>query len=451
MKRLVRIVVFLIVLVLPVTVSGGIGGMLKMNEMMGDIENRPEGFTSDMITPSEYDPDKPTVGVVLGSDNSEILDVLIPYELFSATGKYNVYTVSPTNNLTTLSGGLDIIPHYSFEELNELVGGDLDVLVVPAIFYTANVEYDSVREYIKGHSGSQTTILSICAGAENLADAGLLDYVPATTHFGDMVKLKMMYRDVDWVKGKRYVVYDNVVTTAGITSGIDGSLYVISQMFGEETAKSVAEELNYHDLQYVNDPTMEHFGLGLPDVIALLNGGYHWITNKDGVLLYEGMEETALGTIFDAHTISGTTSTRTIGETVSPIKTKNGLFIVPRYTKDTWPSIERMIVTGTNALHDKDKYSSVVEALPEGVELVYLHAKEPERFILEPALEDLAKQTNNPTATFAAKRLEYRADALELEGPRFALGVTLLPIVLLFLSLLLAIILDKRFFRKRWN
>ena len=88
------------------------------------------------------------------------------------------------------------------------------------------------------------------------------------------------------------------------------------------------------------------------------------------------------------------------------------------------------------------------QAEPES-EIVYVHAYQPERFVLEAPIEDLAKQTNILTAEFAVKRLEYREGALQLEGKKFPTEVVVLPILLGMLSLLIVILLDVRFFRRR--
>lgn len=449
MKIFLRIIIYLFLLVVPVLVAGILGSMSSMNVTMGDIENRPDGYDSSLIERPPYDPGKPTVAVMAGSDSTEVLDFLIPYELFSVTNEFNVFAIAPTTNVTTLSGGLDIIPHYSFDELDGLLGRSPDVLVVPAIFYMDNEGYAAVREYIQKHSGSGTTVLSICAGAANLADAGVLDGRSATTHFGDMIYLERKYEETNWVKGKRYVVDHNIVTSAGITSGIDASLYVIAEMAGEDVAREVAATIHYPDFHYVNDPTMEHFSFTLSDAIFPLYTAYNWNKQQKGVLLFEGMEEIALGTVFDTYPVAATAITLTIAETMSPLKTQHGLYVVPRNDFDDAPNIKRLFVMGTNATTDASDEISAWETLNRDAEIVYFNAQQPERFVLEPAIEDLALQSNNPIAAFAAKRLEYRADGLQLEGNRYAIGAISTPLLIMFLSLLVAIIIDKRFIKNK--
>src|SRR3954465_9777029 len=67
-----------------------------------------------------FGPAKPTVAIVLGSDRTESTDFLIPYELFSASGAYNVYAVAPERKMIALAGGLEVLPDFSYAELDRL-------------------------------------------------------------------------------------------------------------------------------------------------------------------------------------------------------------------------------------------------------------------------------------------------------------------------------------------
>src|SRR5689334_10621738 len=80
-----------------------------------------------------YDPHKPTVAVLLGNTLSEPTDVLGPYAMFAESGEYNVYTVAESRRVRTLTGGVDLVPHVSFDELAGRLHGDPDIVVVPQI------------------------------------------------------------------------------------------------------------------------------------------------------------------------------------------------------------------------------------------------------------------------------------------------------------------------------
>ena len=85
------------------------------------------------LPPPVHDPHKPTVAVLLGNTFSEPTDVLGPYAMFAESGEYNVYTVAASRTVRTLTGGLDLVPHLSFEELAARLHGDPDIVVVPQI------------------------------------------------------------------------------------------------------------------------------------------------------------------------------------------------------------------------------------------------------------------------------------------------------------------------------
>ncbi|MEO5798344.1 MAG: DJ-1/PfpI family protein, partial [Gemmatimonadales bacterium] len=125
-------------------------------------------------SPKPFDPAKPTVAILLADDQTEITDVLIPYQLFSATRAYNVYAVAPERRLTTLSGGLEVMPDYSYDELKSLLGKSPDVVLVPAFPHVEGAQNQPVLAWIKQQSSNGSFLFSICAGAEPFAATGLL-------------------------------------------------------------------------------------------------------------------------------------------------------------------------------------------------------------------------------------------------------------------------------------
>jgi AraC family transcriptional regulator, transcriptional activator FtrA len=78
--------------------------------------------------------------------------------------------------------GVDFVPHYSFAEYDAAVGSDPDLIVIPYLPFRDAPEYQTIRTWVRAHAGSHTILLSVCAGASNLADTGLLTKRSATTH-----------------------------------------------------------------------------------------------------------------------------------------------------------------------------------------------------------------------------------------------------------------------------
>ena len=110
-RNVVRIAKYPLAFTLPVVALAAIGFYSTMQLTMPKPTALaiPETGVAALRTKS-FDPAKPTVAVVLGSDRTESTDFLIPYELFSATDAYNVYAVAPERKVTSLAGGLEVMP-----------------------------------------------------------------------------------------------------------------------------------------------------------------------------------------------------------------------------------------------------------------------------------------------------------------------------------------------------
>jgi AraC family transcriptional activator FtrA len=449
MKRLlVRFVVYLCIFVVFVGGVGMAGYSRSYNDFYGSVYDKPVPSLQGVEIP-EYNPNKPTVAVMLGDSTTttEIFDFLIPYELFAMTGAYNVYAVAPDNNVKSLSGGLEVVPHYSYKELDKLLGKSPDVIVIPYIPIVDEKEYQPVREWIQQHK--KTTLLSICGGAMNLADTGLLKGKSATTHWQMIDGLKIRYPDTHWKGNQRYVAEGNTVTSGGQTGGFDAALYVISQKLGEPMAAKVAKEAKYPTYHFVQNPTVDPYSLDLRFATYILNYAFQWKKTQTGVLLYNGMDEMGLSSVFDTYADTGTTKVLTISNSEQPIVTKHHLNLLARYQTSNAPKLDRMMVTGTEAKSLAAEDVKQWKEKGKAKEFLYLHSDSPDRFVFSGPLEDLAKQEDLLTAKHAVKRFEYRANDLKLEGKPFPLETYGNALLTSLLAVLVAFYIDRRFIMKK--
>ncbi|HZG16901.1 MAG TPA: DJ-1/PfpI family protein [Candidatus Bathyarchaeia archaeon] len=438
---LLRFVLYLSIFVLFV---GGIGAF-------GAIRSRADWISvRDLSAPSwqgvkipEYNPNKPTVAVVLGSPITEVFDFLVPYEMFAMTDAYNVYAVAPDNNVTSLTGGLDLFPHLSFQEMDRLLGKSPDLIVIPYMPMVDEEKYRPVREWIQKHA--KTQILSICSGSRNLADTGLLNGKTSTIHWRIVNQVEEIYPDTNWVRDRRFVQEGNITASAGLTSGIDAVLYVISQQLGEQMAKKVVKEMNYPSYHFVKNPKVEPYYIDQTEAVYYMNLAFQFNKKKVGVLLYDGMEEAALASIFDTYSPLGTTQVLLISKSQEPIVTKHHLNLIARYQVSEAPAIERLFVTGTQALTLSSNDIKQWDEHDHAVEPEFIHSDRPDRFVFDATLEDLAKQEDLLTAKWAAKRLEYRVNHLNLEGNPFSLEAFITPFMLGLIALLIAFYADRWF------
>lgn len=391
----------------------------------------------------EHDSNKPTVAVLLGNPTTEIFDFTVPYQIFAMTGAYNVYAVAPDKSVTSLTGGLDLVPHYSFQEMDQLLGKSPDLIVIPFMPMEFEEKYKPVREWIQKHG--DTEILSICAGAENLANTGLLKGKSATLHWQVFDQVKQKYPETNWIRDQRYVQDGKIVASAGLTSGIDAALYVISQKLGDAMAEKIAKELNYPSYHFVKNPKVDPYYIDRSEAIFLLNQAFQWNKKETGVLLYDGMDDGELISIFDTFSASGTTMVYTISDSMQPIVTKYYLNIIPRYQIANAPDVDRMFVTGAQAKSLAGKEVTQWVEKGNGAEPEFIHGGPAGQFMFDAPLEELAKQEDVLTAKYGTKRLEYRPDHLTFEGNPFSLESFGILIMLGFLAWLAAYYIDRRF------
>jgi putative intracellular protease/amidase len=377
-----------------------------------------------VVAAPPHDPAKPTVAIVLGADLTEITDTLGPYEMFSRAGAFNVYTVAPERRPTLLTGGLRILPHHSLAELDARLGGEPPaIVVVPNIPNIARAENRSLVDWMRRQAAAGSVMHSWCTGAMALAEAGLLDGLTATAHWGDLGRLGELYPRVQWVSGVRWVDHGQVITSAGLTSGMDASLRVLSRFAGEDVARRVARELHYPNFHFSMDPVVAPYTVGLADAIFPANLAFRVPRQQIGLGIYDGVGEMDLTGLYDAHIASA--DLHSIAATSRRVRSAHGLVLlaslVASASEDAGSAgalrrLDRFVIPGRNGATDGASVVAALRSVAPSVPPAYVHAEAGQRFGLEPVLEDLARTTDRPTARFALKRLEFRSETIRLQG-----------------------------------
>lgn len=415
-RAVVRAALLLAAFCLAVGVTGGVGYAVSMRAAMS---RPPEAVTLTRAPPApRYDPGKPTVAVVLGDYLSEVTDVLGPYGLFAASGAYNVYTVASSRAARTLTGNLDVIPHFSFGDLDARLGRGPEIVVVPALPDVAAPENRPLLAWLQKRAGD-SLLFSWCTGAEVLAEAGLLGGRAATAHWADLGRLRRRYPDVRWQRGVRYLDGGDVLSAAGLTAGIDATLYLLGRRHGQAFAKRVAREARYPSLRFVASPQMEPYTLGPRDAVYALNAMFGWRKQRTGVWLSDGIGELELASIFDVYAASWTNRLYTAARR-RVVRSEHGLLLVARHTPADRTSdslsLDRLLISGTTELP-----LNPLELGEGGVTRLHLTPA----FAFDSPLKDLALTHDVPTAAFAVKRLEYRPRKLDLRGAGWPVHATL--------------------------
>ncbi len=429
MRTLLRVTLTVLAFVIAALVlPAALGGVTLSSTFENRYAPRTDGF-SPPPRPKAHDPAKPTVVVVVGDEGAIVSDALAPYDVFATTGAFNVYTVAPTAKPITLTGGLDLIPDYTFDGLDRLLGSaSPDVVVVPAFPDLGEPTTRPVTDWLRLQHEKGTLLLSVCNGSGVLASAGLLDGRRATAHWIRIDGFDETYPAVEWIRGTRYVDDDDIVTTAGILSGIDGALHVVERLVGVEAAAGAAKAVGWaHYSPGAARPLVQNT-FGAADLVVGFNTAFRWDKPDLGVLLTDGIHEIELAAAFDTYGESLAVTTQAVGAPV--IRSRHGLTFVPRATPAA-ADFDRLVVPGAEAAARRvaDQYADLSP--------VYLN--QGSGFAFDGVLEDLVRATDTATTRWTTRTLEYDSGHLALTGSAWPWTVTLRPIGLAFLGVLAAL------------
>ncbi|NRR04033.1 DJ-1/PfpI family protein [Brevibacillus sp. RS1.1] len=188
------------------------------------------------------------VGIFL-FDDVEVLDFAGPFEVFSVTSMENdshtpfrVETVSEKGNMIQALNGLKVQPDYSFANMPAF-----DILIIPGGIGAREreVHNEQVIQWIRQQMQQVELMASVCTGAFLLAKAGLLSGKKATTHWASLDRMEKEFPEVVVQKGVKFVDEGNIVTSAGISAGINMSFHIIKRLVGAEVAEQTAKIMEY--------------------------------------------------------------------------------------------------------------------------------------------------------------------------------------------------------------
>ena len=184
---------------------------------------------------------------ILIFDEVEVLDFCGPFEVFSVAGRrsgstpFNVYTVAESGGAVAARNNLSVNPAYTFSDCPRP-----DILLVPGGYGTRREMQNAVlTDWVKRSAAEAELLLSVCTGALILAKAGLLDGLSATTHHGAMELLREAAPKTAVLDSERVVDNGKIILSAGISAGIDMSLYVVGRLLGEAQAEETARYMEY--------------------------------------------------------------------------------------------------------------------------------------------------------------------------------------------------------------
>jgi putative intracellular protease/amidase len=193
-------------------------------------------------------PPRPRIAILV-FDSIQLFDFMGPYDVLRRDN--DVYLVSEKPVIETYGGAvpsLKITPQYTFANAPQP-----DVLVIPGGGSNkpgkrgvgAQLQNPALIEWVKETAGKSRYVLTVCNGAFIAAEAGLLNDMKATTFHTMIEDLKQAYPRVKVVDDQRFVDNGRIISTAGITSGVDGALYLNSKLHGKAASQLAALSLEY--------------------------------------------------------------------------------------------------------------------------------------------------------------------------------------------------------------
>lgn len=186
----------------------------------------------------------------------ELLNFAGPAEVLSNAGGFNVYTVSVTPGKVHTSKGLIFLSDYNIDNAPQP-----DILIIPGgplSEMTSLVENTGLIKWIKIADQKSQLTMSVCTGILLLSKANLLDNKTVTTHATALDTLRKLSPKVKVISNVKFVGDGKLLSTAGITSGIDGALHMVAQLSGMKVANSVAKVLEYDKWDPDNSLILKH-------------------------------------------------------------------------------------------------------------------------------------------------------------------------------------------------
>jgi transcriptional regulator GlxA family with amidase domain len=199
-------------------------------------------------------PEKGKIPVAFAiSEGVTVIDFAGPWEVFQdvhVTGRgssmdeqmpFQLYTVSERTEDITGSGGLKLVPDYTFDTAPQP-----KVVVVPA-----QRGSQALHAWLRKVSVTADVTMSVCTGAFQLGKAGLLSGKSATTHHDFFEQFEKAFPDVSVKRGLRFVENEKIPTAGGLSSGIDLALRVVDRYFGRDVAQATATYMEYQSKGWI--------------------------------------------------------------------------------------------------------------------------------------------------------------------------------------------------------
>ncbi len=177
------------------------------------------------------------IGILL-FDNMTALDAVGPYEVLARIADAQIYFIGVEKKAYKDYYGLKLLADYSIAEIEAL-----DILLIPGGYGIDTLFANLIlKNWVRQIDKTTMFTISVCSGALLLAEAGLLNGKRCTTHWRRKEQLKKYHV---FIEEERYVHDGKIITSAGVSAGIDIALYLVSLIEGEQSAKLIQLGIEY--------------------------------------------------------------------------------------------------------------------------------------------------------------------------------------------------------------
>jgi transcriptional regulator GlxA family with amidase domain len=179
-------------------------------------------------------------------DNAEVLDFSGPFEVFTTANRvigqpiFDVSLVAQNPGVVVARAGYKVVADVGFDDAPQF-----ELLIVVGGDHSQEIHKTVVSDWIAQQANKATLIASVCTGAFLLAKAGVITTQQVTTHWQDITQLQMDFPTLDVQKELRWLDAGNIVTSGGISDGIDMSLYLVSRFHSQALAVKTAKQMEF--------------------------------------------------------------------------------------------------------------------------------------------------------------------------------------------------------------
>ncbi|RTQ35717.1 DJ-1/PfpI family protein [Variovorax gossypii] len=192
--------------------------------------------------------------LILAFDGVEALDFAGPFEVFTTASRVSQRmrpgTTAPFDVVSAAHAqrgqpvqaraGLQLLANHTLAD-----SPAADVLIVPGGVVDAPIASPDTLRWIADQAARAKIVASVCTGAFLLAESGVVSNDSVTTHWEDIAELRERFPSLDVREGVRWVDNGRIVSSAGISAGIDMSLHLVERLAGLELAERTARQMDY--------------------------------------------------------------------------------------------------------------------------------------------------------------------------------------------------------------